>query len=281
MKKFRVRKALENYVIEITLVLLGSIVATFEAIFASGSIALIVGFLSLLLSLSVVAIRLEIASQIGDMNEDKVVLRSIPDPRWRQEAQTGLEQTRLQYSSWANGVRHVKRESSLNYQIRALDKAIVSVRAIHLANDLDALDMWVNRQRGFASFVDAYRRLSPQILCRRILVLDGSDREISVEDSGRRVIDHPSALAFCTFQTGSRPETGLGFELRVLWLPAGDRALPDLLIIDEQESCSIESYGHGQFGDLEACVNTVSVRKHAQFFEDQWSNAIPVEHCLR
>ena len=111
-EEVRVRKALENYVIEITLVLLGSIVATFEAVFRQREYCPNCWILlAACFSLSVVAIRLEIASQIGDMNEDEVYLCLYPGSKMAARAATGIEQTRLQYSSWANGVRHVKRES--------------------------------------------------------------------------------------------------------------------------------------------------------------------------
>jgi hypothetical protein len=72
----------------------------------------------------------------------------------------------------------------------------------------------------------------------------------------------------------------LGFTLRTLWIPGDDRAIGDLLIIDERESCSIESYGHGQFSDLIACVNSAQIHKQIQLFEDLWTSATPIDHVL-
>ena len=64
---------------------------------------------------------------------------------------------------------------------------------------------------------------------------------------------------FAAFRMRSRTEDGLGFDLRIAWRPSSNREMSDLLIIDEKETCSIESYGHGHFGDLEVSVNPVVV----------------------
>lgn len=250
-----------------------------EAVFADRNVALIIGFVSFLLALSVVAIRQEISTQVGDTIEDRKILRSIPDNRWRLAAQIDLEEASLRYLSWAGGTRRVSRKESLHYEVEALTHATASVRAIHLAGDLESLKMWIEPGKKFRALVEAYQRLPASVQGRRILVLNSDDDEISGEENGRRVIRNSLAQAFCSLQTTQRP-TGLGFSLRVLWIPEDDRAIGDLLIIDDREFCSIESYGHGEFSDLVANVNEAQVRKQSQLFDDLWTNATPIEHAL-
>ena len=275
-----VRKALSKYVIEITIVLLGAIIATLEAVFADRNIGLIVGFLSLLLALAVVAIRQEIATQVGDTIEDRKLLRSIPEARWRLDAQLELEEAYVRYMSWAGGTRRVERDKSLAYEVNALSHAAVSVRAIHLAADVESLRMWTEPQKKFHAMVEAYRRLPATVQCRRILVLNETDDGISVKVDGQRVIQDPVALSFCNLQRGERPD-GLGFSLRILWKSDEDRAIGDLLIIDGRETCSIESYGHGRFSDLEACVTSALVQRQVLLFEDLWTSATPIDSCIQ
>jgi hypothetical protein len=275
-----VRKALSKYVIEIAIVLLGAIIATLEAVFADRNVGLVVGFLSLLLALAVVAIRQEIATQVGDTIEDRKLLRSIPEARWRLDAQLELEEAYVRYISWAGGTRRVERDKSLAYEVNALSHAAISVRAIHLAADLESLRMWTEPQKKFHAMVEAYRRLPGNVQCRRILVLSEADDGISVEEEGQRVIQDPVALTFCELQRDERP-AGLGFSLRVLWNSEHERAIGDLLIIDGRETCSIESYGHGRFSDLEACVTSALVHRQVLLFEDLWKSAIPIESCIQ
>jgi hypothetical protein len=274
-----VRKTLSHYVLEITIVLLGAIVAMFEAIFASGNIALIVGFVACLISLAVVAIRQEIATQVGDTIEDRALLRSIPDERWRVEAELNLEQSRLRYSSWADGTRRVDRETSLQYEVELLGSAATMVRAIHLIEDAEAINMWIDPQKKFRALVEAYKRLPERVDSKRILVVSNETNPISVVRDGYHVIEDHQALAFCQAQGDPRPQ-GLGFSLRIVWKPRSDREIADLLVVDDRETCSIESYGHGEFGHLEASVNASHVQKQIRVFEDLWTSATPIELCL-
>ena len=83
------------------------------------------------------------------------------------------------------------------------------------------------------------------------MVLNVDDNAISaVGPVGRTIIDQTTSDV-CRMQVAPRGPQGLGFELRILWVPAASRDIVDMLIIDEREVCSIQSYGHGQFGDLE------------------------------
>lgn len=273
------RNALSHYVIEITIVLLGALIATLEAVFANRDVGLVVGFLSFLLALSVVAIRQEIASQIAEAIEDRKLIRSIPETRWRLDAQLELEEAYVRYMSWAGGTRRIERDESLAYEIRALANAAISVRAIHLAADVESFRMWIEPHKKFHAMVDAYRRLPGTVQCRRILVLNEANDGISALKDGQRVIREPLALAFCELQRSERPD-GLGASLRVLWKPENDRAVGDLLIIDGRETCSIESYGHGRFSDLEACVTSALVQRQVLLFEDLWTSTIPIESCI-
>jgi len=273
------RNALSHYVIEITIVLLGALIATLEAVFANRDVGLVVGFLSFLLALSVVAIRQELATQVADAIEERKLLRSIPETRWRLDAQLELEEAYVRYISWAGGTRRIERDESLAYEVRALANAAVSVRAIHLAADVESFRMWIEPHKKFHAMVDAYRRLPEAVQCRRILVLNEADEGISALHDGQRVIRDPMALAFCKLQRSERPD-GLGVTLRVLWKPESDRAVGDLLIIDGRETCSIESYGHGRFSDLEACVTSALVQRQILLFEDLWTSAIPIESCI-
>jgi hypothetical protein len=208
------------------------------------------------------------------------ILNEIPDPNWRKEAEDEIEQARLKFASWAGGTRRVGERSSLNFQIESLRRATSSVRAIHLALDSDSLTMWDNRQRGFNHLVEAYRQLPDHVHSRRILVLDVNNPNVSVMQSNQRIITDEMVQRVCDFQMTSRAEGGLGFDLRIAWRPSSNREVSDLLVIDEKEACSIESYGHGSFGDLEVSVNPVIVGARIHQFEDLWTDSISAGHCL-
>lgn len=271
------QRHLEQYVVEITLVLIGAIASIVEALVVHRSdIAALMGVVSLLLALAVAAIRQEIRVQIGD----RQILQEIPDPRWRKEAEDEIEQARLKFVSWAGGTRRVSERSSLNFQIESLRQAGSSVRAIHLALDSDSLGMWDDRQRGFNHLVEAYRQLPDYVHSRRILVLDINDTNLSVMQRNQRIITNAAVQRVCHFQMRSRAEGGLGFDLRIAWRPSSNREISDLLVIDEKQTCSIESYGHGHFGDLEVSVNPVDVRGRIHQFEDLWTDSVPAGHCL-
>jgi hypothetical protein len=275
------KRYLEQYVIEITLVLLGATASAVEALVVHRSdIAALMAVVALLLALAVAAIRQEIRVQIGEVLIDRQILHGIPDPSWRKEAEDEIEQARLKFASWAGGTRRVDERSSLNFQIESLRGATSSVRAIHLALDSDALTMWDNRQRGFSHLVEAYRRLPDSVHSRRILVLDVSDPNLSVMQGNQRIIADEVVQRVCHFQMRSRAEGGLGFDLRIAWRPSSNREVSDLLVIDAKETCSIESYGHGHFGDLEVSVNPVAVGARIHQFEDLWTDSTPVAHCL-
>lgn len=272
---------LEQYVIEITLVLLGAIASIVEALVVHRSdIAALMAVVALLLALAVVAIRQEVRVQLQEALIDRQILDEISDPNWRKEAEDEIEQARLKFASWAGGTRRVGERSSLNYQIESLRRATSSVRAVHLALDSDSLTMWDNRQRGFNHLVQAYRQLPDHVHSRRILVLDINNPDVSEVQGRERIITNEMVQRVCRFQLRSRVEGGLGFDLRIAWRPSSNREVSDLLVIDEKEACSIESYGHGSFGDLEVSVSQVIVGARIHQFEDLWTDSIPAEHCL-
>lgn len=272
---------MEKYVVEILLVLLGALAATLEAIFAQRTdIALIVVLLSLLLALAVAAIRQEIATQIGEAFVERRIIESIPDSRWRREAVAELEQLRLTFSSWSNGTRRIREWSSLNFQIDSLASARTSVRAIHIATQPGALQMWDDRHRGYDRLVDAFRGLDDAIVKRRILVLNADDQELSSTDGNGRIITSEVAKRVCRLQMAPSDEGGLGFDLRVLWRRPPEELPPNLLIVDEREVCTIENLGEDRFTDLEVSVNSTTVQYQIRRFEDLWTKATPVRHCL-
>lgn len=61
---------------------------------------------------------------------------------------------------------------------------------------------------------------------------------------------------------------------------AGRSRIADLLVVDDREVCTIEGHGSGRFGDLTVSVNQAVVEAHIRSFEDLWTTATPVEHCL-
>ena len=276
-----VKERLGKYAIELTLVLLGTAAAALEAILVDRrDIALLLAFTSALIAIAVVAIRQEIARQISEVLLDKQLLRQIPDPRWRREAEAEIEQARARYAAWAGGTRRVNERSSLNFQIDALRGVKQSVRAVHLALESDSLGMWADHQRGFDRLVDAFRSLPDHVQSRRILVLNGDDQTVSTVNAGKRTIVDQTTADVCRLQTAPRDQGGLGFDLRISWVSASTRDITDLLIVDEREVCSIQSYGHGQFGDLEVCVNDAVIAGRIRLFEDLWTDAVPAKHCL-
>lgn len=275
------QRYLQQYVIEITLVLLGAVASIVEALVVQRSdIAALMAVAAFLLALAVAAIRQEIRVQIGEALIYRQILHEIPDPSWRKEAENEIEQARLKFASWASGTRRVDERSSLNFQIESLRRATSSVRAIHLALDSDSLAMWDNPQRGFSHLVEAYRQLPDYVRSRRILILDVNDESLSVMQRSQRIITDEVVQRVCQFQVSSRAEDGLGFDLRIAWRPSSNHEVSDLLVIDEKETCSIESYGHGRFGDLEVSVNPVVVGARIHQFEDLWTDSTPARHCL-
>ena len=141
--------------------------------------------------------------------------------------------------------------------------------------------MWDNRQRGFKpTLVEADPKLPDQWVVPRILVLDISDSNVSVMQGNERIITNEVVQRVCHFQLRSRAQGGLSFDLRIAWRLPSNREVSDLLVIDEKEMCSIESYGHGSFGDLEFLVNPVVKGIRIHQFEDLWTDSIPAGHCL-
>jgi len=129
------KRYLEQYVIEITLVLVGATAAIVEALVVHRSdIATLIAVVALLLALAVAAIRQEIRIQIGEILIERKVLHEIPDPSWRKEAEDEIEQARLKFASWAGGTRRVDERSSLNFQIESLRRASSSGDANRIAS---------------------------------------------------------------------------------------------------------------------------------------------------
>lgn len=274
------QQILAHYAVEVALVCLGAVAAALEAILAHNSdIALIIGLLSFLLALAVVDIRQEIARQLGAVLVDRQLVDRIPDPGWREDAKSEIEQARVKYEGWCSGLRQIGDGSSLKYQVTRLATTKASIRTIHVGLDSEALGMWDDPQRGFARMVDAYRTLDDGIQRRRILVLAEDDPDVSAIVRGSRTIISDRIREVCARQLGPRPD-GLGFELRIAWRRSSDRELNDLLIIDDKESCSIQSFGHGRFGNLEVCVNRALVQEQIDRFEDLWTDSVPAQHCL-
>ena len=276
------RRELERYVIEVTLVALGALAALAEAVFVHKTdTALLVGFVSFLFALGVVAVRQEVSRQVGDLLAERRVIEQIPSDRWRADAQAEVDEARDRYTSWATGTRFIPVSTALNYQIGSLRRASDQVRAIHLGLERDGLVRWADPQKGFSKLVDAYRSLPPSVTTRRILVLDASNAsETSVID-GQRTITADLIEEVCRMQITPRSAGGLGVDLRILWIQPGDRTVSDLLIVDDHETCSIQSLGRDRFGELMACISPPFVAAEIRRFEDLWTNAIDVHLCLR
>lgn len=275
------RRVSSSYAVELAIVLLGSLAGAGEAIFANNTdIALLVVLISSFLALAVAAIRQDISSELRSASVEARLLDAIPDDRWRREAATALDRQRAEFAAWAAGTRTVAERSSLNYQIDVVKTAERSVCAVHLALDDDALAMWADPQRGFARLVDAYRGLPDQVRCRRVLDLDEAS-PLYAQQAGQRLIIDPGIQGVCRTQTQPRDGTGLGFDLRVQWVKKTGRSrIADLLVVDDREACTIDGQGSGRFGDLIVSVNQAVVQAHIRSFEDLWTAATPVEHCL-
>lgn len=275
------RRHVERYSVEVGLALLGAVAAALEAILTDRTdLALLTLMYSFLLALSVAAIRHDIVVHVGQVSAERQILESIPDPHWREEAQGELDRRRLEYARWADGVRRVSEDSSLAFQVRALQAATVSIRAVHVAMNRSSLEMWDNPHRGYDRMVDAYRALPDGLSKRRVLVLNRNDDSLSTPyEGGRRIVDDLAARV-CRLQAAPRDKGGLGFDLRVLWLSTTDNVPPNLLIVDDREACSIENRGEDKYTDLEVVVNPMLVSHEMRLFEDLWMNATPVQHCL-
>lgn len=275
-------RLLRNYVIELAIIALGAIAAGVQAIVVGDdNTAVLVGFTSFLLALAVASIRQEIQRQIGADRADRELIRSIPDSAWRRQAEAEFAEARSKFRSWAAGTRRVPEDQSLNFQIDELQGARSCVRALHVALDQDALRMWDNPQRGFARLVDAYKLLPGHVECRRIVVLDRDDDTISRVDRGERVIVDDVVEHVCREQMRPRKEGGLGADLRIAWVASEARAMANLLIIDQRQYFAIDSFGSGEFGDLEVCVDPALVDARVRTFEDMWTDATPAATCLR
>lgn len=276
------RRGLERYAVEVAIALLGAMAAALEAVLVNRTdIALLVVLYSLLLALAVAAVRHDVAESLRDASSERQVLSAIPDARWREEAVAELDRLRLSFAGWADGTRRVPEQSSLNFQIRSLRSSTASVRAIHVAVNDSALTMWDDRHRGYDRLVDAYRGLPDSVDKRRILVLDATDDNLSTKVGSARVLSAAPAIRVCQLQTAPQDEGGLGFELRLLWLkPHGEEIPPNLLLVDDREACTIENRGEDRYTDLEVTVNPTQVRYQIRRFEDLWTAATPVEHCL-
>jgi hypothetical protein len=276
-----IRRVAQPYAAEISIALLGALGAAAEAVFAGETdIALIVVLISFLLAVAVAAIRQDIAMELREVTIEARVLDAIPDARWRREAVAELDGKRAEFSSWAAGTRTVLERSSLRYQIEVVKSAERSIRAVHLALDDDALDMWADPQRGFEALVDAYRGVPEGLQCRRVLALDAAS-SLYGEVGGQRVIVDSRIQEVCRTQIRDRQSGGLGFELRIQWLTVSDRLrVADLLIVDDREACMIQGFGNGRFNDLEVSVNPAVVGAHIAAFDDLWTASVVVERCL-
>jgi hypothetical protein len=277
----RVKRFVGEYGLELIIILLGAIATAAEALVSDRKdIALILGLVSVLLTVAVLSIRREIADQLGDLNADKVLIQSIPYPEWREHARVELESARETIAGWSFGVRRVSEQSALNFQIERLATARSAVCAIHMALRLDSLTMWTDDQRKFRRMVEAYGRLPPGIERQRLLVLDGDDGDVWSVRDGRSVIVDPTVRSLCELQLADQASGGLGFDLRILRVPAGTRRISDLLIVDDREAFSIDARGNDQFGNLEVTINPSKVALLVRDFRDHWSNAVPAGQFL-
>jgi hypothetical protein len=267
-----VREFIGRHTAETAILLLGLLAGLLEGVFVEDtSIALVIVLMSLLLSIAVLSIRDEVEVQVRSVSDTRSLIASIPDGRWRQAAEDELAHLHTTLEAWSCGTRRVADRGSLQYQIAALAGCSMSVDAIHLALEEEALDIWLSPGRGFQRLVEAYRTLSPSVTRRRVLVLPGES-----EDGASTVGAVDGAIAdFCDRQVAAAQDGGLGFDLRLLWLAPGRRDVGDILIIDRREVCSIESLGHGRFTDLEVSVAAPEVGVQVNHFERVWIEATP------
>lgn len=269
------RRLSARYSVELVIGLLGAVAAAAEAIAVRRvDIAVLLAFISALLAISVAAIRQDIDRLLGQ-NSIPALLERISEPRWRKQAEADFERVCDQLRSWADGHRRVPVGESLRYQIGEVTRATTSVRAIHVALDAQSLAMLSDSQRGFHGFLDSYKRLPTHVEKRRILVLDESDGAISAFQNGVRVIVSDEIKRVIAHQQDPVSDGGLGFTLRILWMHPRTRTIADLLVIDDRTSCSIQSFGNGQFGDLDVCISPHGVEDAVRRFENAWTDAVP------
>jgi hypothetical protein len=56
--------------------------------------------------------------------------------------------------SWAGGTRRIERNESQAYEVGKSDNAATSVRATHLASDVESFWMWTEHHKEFHAMVD-------------------------------------------------------------------------------------------------------------------------------
>lgn len=271
---------IESRATEISVVCLGAVGATVEALVAHRTdISLIIGLTPFFLALAMTDIKYEVRREIRRNRTDYELVARVPNKRWRRDAEDQVEHVRAQIVEWATGTRRIRPGSSLPYQIALVGSAERSIRAVHVGLDSDAIEMWNSPQRGLARLVTAYRDLPSRILRQRLLVLSEEDDEISRLVGGRRVIVSEGVLRLCDMQVLGKDEGGLDFDLRIAWRRDSSRDITDMVIVDSREFCSIQRLGRDRFADLQACVQPVEVTREVRRFEDEWINATAYLDC--
>jgi hypothetical protein len=265
------RQIREN-ALELAIAIVGLAAAVIEAVFADKDTAVMVAVTALLIAVAAASIRADVARKIDEAFVDQQIIQEIPDRRWQADALGELAGLRVALARWRDGTRALPRESSLNYQIAALANARTSVCAVHRVDDDESIRRWLSEEKGFARLAHAFRNLPRGVERRRVLIVEQGSPLVSSGGTDSTT-PSPQLDELCGMQTRPVDHGGLGFDVRLFWVKPGTRPVADTLIIDGRESCSIEKTGHGEFGDLEVCVNPAQLRDRVRAFEDLWTEA--------
>ncbi|MHB1908023.1 MAG: hypothetical protein ACYCQJ_04015 [Nitrososphaerales archaeon] len=255
-----------EYVLEIVLILIGTIVSLVELVFVKNTdLGLVLIVITLIVTTSTLSIRREIQKE----EEISSFLKKIPK-EWSDDAKTKFDQLKSDCQEWSKGKRAIPKTEMSSYEIRMIKRAHTSLKGYCKATPLTELYIWDNKRGGhFRSIAEA------QIVAREGI----TRRRIFVCKSDELKVDDPIARQIIEEQQKPCSSGGFGFEVRILWHDHLLEFWDTYLIADDREVLAL----HGTNVDSNTCdvlLESTETKKYVDHFERMWEIATPVDCFL-
>jgi len=267
-------KLVKGYLPELFIIAVGLVAGFIELFLVNdrnlGVIILSIGFL---LSVAVLTLRKEIATQISQQLHILRTIEQIPNENWRREAENRLHRLAMELQDWAEGVRNLSREESVSYQIHLVNGARRKVQAIHVGIPLEQLFLWSRESGAFSRLRESYKQVQTHTTKQRLFIC----RRDEVVQGGR--ISNQEVLEVWKKQIQPVEQGGYGFEAKVRWVQRIEDIPPDLLLVDDKEAVVVKGGGmpheHHQ-----AVTSATLLDSYRSLFTSLWAIAEPIEEYL-
>jgi len=184
--------------------------------------------------------------------------------RWKERYLKNMDKFNTTSKLLSEG-RHIidSMKDLMEYQIKLIGEAQVSIYAIHRAIDADSLRRWNKRNTKdfFKRLIHANEQIGSGVKKRRIFILDAKklfdsrDREQNSENME-------------IFKSILREQISMNFNVGILDSTVD---MPDLLICDDKELIKIDIKNGNPEG--EACIIPETIRSTIENFNNNWTTA--------